>query len=445
MPQVKFTEKVIRRLKAPDPSGKQVLYWDAASPGFGILCSGTSNSKTYVVRGNVRGRDIRKAIERVDLISLNDARLRAKAMMLGFSDGVDPRAKQTHTGMLREALATYLHLKNNLKPRSKQGMRDTVESHLASWLDQPLFSITRDMVEKRHQDIAAEVEARDRAKAAEHAKRHLKLAERIETHWPEAAARHRARYEAAKERKPYKGHATANGVMRALRALWNFMADRIEDPPRNPVRLRKQWFKVRRRQRLVKGDDMPKFYAAVMALENPIARDYILLTLFTGLRRNEAASLRWEEDIDLRSRIIRIAETKANYDVDLPMSDFVHDLLVARRTVGKTKYVFPAANSKSGHIEDPAFAFGQIADATGLCYSIHDMRRTFVTNADRSGVSALAVKALVDHSLGTDVTAGYTILTVEDLREPAQRIADRLKKLCHADEEPHGANVTRMR
>jgi hypothetical protein len=42
----------------------------------------------------------------------------------------------------------------------------------------------------------------------------------------------------------------------------------------------------------------------------------------------------------------------------------------------------------------------------------------------------LALKALVAHSLGDDVTAGYVQMTVERLREPAQRVADRLKDLC---------------
>ena len=41
------------------------------------------------------------------------------------------------------------------------------------------------------------------------------------------------------------------------------------------------------------------------------------------------------------------------------------------------------------------------------------------------------LKALVNHStIGGDVTGGYVIMTVERLREPVQRIADRIKTLC---------------
>ena len=354
MAQQKLTEKIIRRLNAPDPSGKQVFYWDLDLPGFGVVCSGTSNIKSYVVRGRVHGRNVRPTIGRVGLMTLEEARRKAKERMVEFAAGVDRREK-TRTGdhvTLRGALENYLNL-TRLKPRSQEEMRAIVERHLSGWLDLPLWSITRDMVDKRHKSIAEEVEQHHRAKAAEESKRHLKRAERTEAHWPEAAARHRTKFEAAKERKPYSGHATSNGAMRALRAIWNFMADRVDDPPRNPVRLKGQWYQVHERTRLVKPHDLSAFYKAVMALPNDIVRDYVLVLLFCGLRRREAASLRWKEDIDLPGRIIHIAadDTKPGRKLDLPMSDFVCDLLVARRALGDAKYVFPAT-SRAGHVAE---------------------------------------------------------------------------------------------
>jgi integrase len=227
--------------------------------------------------------------------------------------------------------------------------------------------------------------------------------------------------------------------------LWNFMADRDDgDPPRNPVRLKGQRFKVTARTRLVRDDDMPAFYAALMALGNPIGRDYILLLLFSGLRRREAAGLRWK-DIDLQGRIIHIAadETKPSRKLDLPISDVVHDMLVSRRGVGNTEYVFPAA-SKSGHIEEPKFYLQQIADATGIRVSIHDLRRTFLTAAESCDLSPFALKALVNHSLGRSVAEGYIQMSVNRLREPVQRTADRIKELCGV-KEPQGGNIARMR
>ena len=99
---------------------------------------------------------------------------------------------------------------------------------------------------------------------------------------------------------------------------------------------------------------------AVCALPNPVARDYILLLLFTGLRRREASALTWGE-VDLDARVIRLpaVRAKAGRKLDLPMSDFVFDLLSARRALGDARWVFPAP-SASGHIEEPKFPFAQL-------------------------------------------------------------------------------------
>lgn len=44
MPRIKLTQRAIDRIKAPDPSGRQVLYWDAELKGFALLCSGVTNA-----------------------------------------------------------------------------------------------------------------------------------------------------------------------------------------------------------------------------------------------------------------------------------------------------------------------------------------------------------------------------------------------------------------
>jgi integrase len=136
----------------------------------------------------------------------------------------------------------------------------------------------------------------------------------------------------ANGRRMVNGAATANGVFRVLRALWNFAADRDDTLGRNPVgRLKDQWYPVPKREGLVKGDQLADFYRAIDALPNEVTKDYLLLLLFTGMRRGEAASLRWE-DVDFGLRVIRLPakRTKSGRKLDLPMTDFVHGLLVAR-------------------------------------------------------------------------------------------------------------------
>ena len=60
----------------------------------------------------------------------------------------------------------------------------------------------------------------------------------------------------------------------------------------------------------------------------------------------------------------------------------------------------------------------------------HDLRRSFITVAESREISVVALKMLVNHSVGNDVTSGYIILSTARLREAAQTVADRLKELC---------------
>jgi hypothetical protein len=48
VPVAKLTVKVVEKLIAPDPSGKQVLHWDMELKGFAVLCSGTTNCQISV-------------------------------------------------------------------------------------------------------------------------------------------------------------------------------------------------------------------------------------------------------------------------------------------------------------------------------------------------------------------------------------------------------------
>ena len=72
----------------------------------------------------------------------------------------------------------------------------------------------------------------------------------------------------------------------------------------------------------------------------------------------------------------------------------------------------------------------QIAAAGGILVSPRDIRRTFASVAESAEISPLALKLLVAHSTGSDVTAGYQIMSPARLRESSQKVADSLKEQC---------------
>jgi integrase len=103
-------------------------------------------------------------------------------------------------------------------------------------------------------------------------------------------------------------------------------------------------------------------------------------------------------------------------------------MLKERRALGRTDFVFPGPNA-TGCLAEPKFYFQQIAATTGIVLSPHDLRRSFITVAESLDISMLALAAMLNHAV-PGMTSNYVQMNVERLRQPVQRVADRLKQLC---------------
>ena len=249
MPKIKLTVKAIERLPAPDPSGRQALHWDTELRGFGVLCSGKTGAKTYIVQRDLPGGLTRRVwVAPVNVIDLDTARERAQIVIGDFYKGLDPKAGRRADMTLRTALDEYLSARavgeKVLRPGSAAYYRDGIETYLSSWLELPLRTISRDMVVERLTKIA----------------------------------------DGVSKRTDHPGHAVANGAMRAFRAIYNFAADRAppSNPmPPNPVKLKKAWLPVEARTRSVTPPELPKFYKAVIALPQSYrTRLFVIATLY---------------------------------------------------------------------------------------------------------------------------------------------------------------------
>ena len=137
LPTVKLSEKSVAKLKAPDPSGRQVLHWDNELRGFGVLCSGVTSTKTYIVqRALPGGRRRRVTVASVAELPLRNARDRAAKILVDMRTGIDPKAGlRGRGGTLRQVLESYLKARPSLAERSKAGYRDVVTRYLTPWLD----------------------------------------------------------------------------------------------------------------------------------------------------------------------------------------------------------------------------------------------------------------------------------------------------------------------
>jgi integrase len=224
-----------------------------------------------------------------------------------------------------------------------------------------------------------------------------------------------------------RSKAQADKVFRVARALFNHSdIEELTSLSQNPCKtLQKKWHQLGPRQRIIKDSQLKKWYQAVLLLDNTHARDYLRITLFLGLRRNEAASLEWQY-VDFDENTITIINTKNQRTHVAPMTRIVRQILLERREFLKAtgeygEYVFPG---KSGHLKDPRKAICRVTKDCKIEFNSHDLRRTMATIADGLGIDYFTIGRMLNHKSagGKAVTKDYIVSTAKALREPLERV-----------------------
>ncbi|RLJ18637.1 integrase [bacterium endosymbiont of Escarpia laminata] len=392
---MRLTKTAVDKITPPDKG--QAFYRDDTIKGFALRIT-AGGTKSFVVEKRIQGKVKRKTLGRYGEITVEQGRKEAQKFLGQVATGIDPIAKKRDSNAknitLAEAFEDYLKVRSGLKASTIHDYRRVMKEGFGDWQDRPLRNISKDAVAKRHAKLG--------------------------------------------ERSPSR----ANNAMRVLRAVFNFAEGQYEDSqgrslfPENPVsRLShtRAWYKVDRRHTVIKRSDLPTWYEAVNYLKTGTSEpqphavaDYLLLLLFTGMRRGEGMRLRWEH-IDEADRSFMLPDTKNREPLKLPLSDFVYELLMSRKAVVEgSPFVFPG-EGESGHLQEPRPQIKKVIERSGIDFTLHDLRRTFVTVADGLDISYSALKRLVNHKTGNDVTEGYIISGVERLRSPMQRVTDFLK------------------
>lgn len=409
---VRLTKSHVERLHVPTRG--QVFLRDSELIGFLVRVT-SGGAKSFCLEKRIKGRKFRRKIGSYPDMSVERARQLAHVWLGQIAEGKNPfeeddnqaREKLTLTVVLDD----YLKARKGLRPRTVADYEQIRDKAFRDWKNKPLKSITKAMVQQRHTWLG-------------------------------------------RKSGPYY----ANGAMQLLRALFNYaiaVYDDAEGQPLiqvNPVMVlttTRAWFPKKRRRTVITRSQLPAWYKAVSdlkkQLKNPkkpelgldpdaaLVSDYLLLLLFTGLRRNEAASLRFE-NIDFVDQTLTVPDTKNGEPLRLPLSDFLYNLLERRLNEAEGAFVFPGGG-KQGHLIEPKRQVQRVIKASGVPFMLHDLRRTFITVAESLDLSHYAIKRLVNHKLTGDVTAGYVVANVGRLRDPMQRITDRL--LAIAESEDH--------
>lgn len=209
---------------------------------------------------------------------------------------------------------------------------------------------------------------------------------------------------------------------------------------RNPVEL---WIagggrlnRKHRRRISSPAEVLPRWRAGVEAVGlPPDHRDILTIGAYTGMRLGEVLSLRWER-IDLERGILRVEETKTGEPLELPLTRQLAAVLERRRAEAggaDEGWVFPSRTSATGHLKGVDHYHASISKAAGTRFWFHGLRNAVITVTERDLMLPRPLtKRLVNHARDDDITEGYAAdWTVEQLREPAQQVTDRIEQLLN--------------
>jgi len=114
------------------------------------------------------------------------------------------------------------------------------------------------------------------------------------------------------------------------------------------------------------------------------------------------------------------------------MSDFIFTLLRERQNMHhRSQYVFQGRGLK--RLTEFRHGLGEIRQRSGCSFTVHDLRRTFLTMAAKLEVPHAVIKKLANHSGNSDVTYNYIVQDRERLRFYINKIANEFVLLLGAN------------
>lgn len=435
----KLTEKQIETLV---PNGEDYCVWDTEVMGFGVRVRKTG-AKSFVLMYR-RGGKLRKHTMGKPAVGygVKEARERAKALLQGLREGIDPqdaKAQERNAVTVAELVDLYLEDGPALKPEKKA----------ASWRsDARLFEChVKPLIGRRL--------ARDLTKV-DVAKLQMDIAEGKTARNVKTGPRKRSRVTG--------GKTVAALTLAVLGACYQFGIE-TGRVVHNPVRGVKR-FKINRRERYLSERELAVFSETLAEFERDdsymaVMADAVRLLIFTGCRKNEILTLRWDW-VDFRKGCLRLPDSKTGARV-VPLADAAAALLKRRWEAGRPEpdlrghnsgerpepkrrspFVLPAMKGDGhyvglGHhwekVRERADALArQRAEEAGehpddvptlVNVRIHDLRHSFASFAIADGASLFMVGKVLGHKQSR-TTEIYAHLSDDPIRHVANRTAARL-------------------
>jgi integrase len=357
MPRVKLTKSVIDALPTP---AKDLVYWDVASPGFGVKVT-PKGRKVFIVlyRTAGAGSRLRKyTIGPHGRVTLHQARVAAQKIFTARLEGRDLAAEKRDArrrlvadrveDLLEAFIAHHVSQNRSAREVSRMLRRDVG----LAWGPRSIHDISkRDVIE-----VVAGVEARG---------------------------------------APFAANKTLKGMKTFLRwcvgraVLDKSPADGIPLPAREVAR-----------DRALSDEELARIIVAARQIGDPYGGIVELLAL-TGQRREEVARAVWDE-IDLTERVWTLSgeRTKNGKPHTVHLSDQANLILSRRRN--STPFIFDTWEVGCKPFNQFSFGKRKLDKLSGVVnWRIHDLRRTCVSGMARLGVPPHVADKILNHQAGT--------------------------------------------
>lgn len=396
---MKLTQAGLARLSLPKDTADKVFF-DDELPRFGVRIR-AGGSRKFVVHYQHNGGQRRHTIGTVASMSLDDARKKARKLLVAVDEGKDPAAEKAVTradaalvfsAVLPDYLATC---QARMKPRSYDDAQRYLNQH---W--KPLHKIAVASVSRNH--VATQLRA------------------------------------IAKENGP----VAADRARSALSSFFGWLVgEGMCDG--NPVVGTNKTGAGAARERVLSDAELVAIWNA--APDTAFGR-IVRLLMLTGQRRDEIGALRWNEAAtESTSPLIALPgeRTKNGRPHDVPLSAPALDVLSGQPRIVGHDLVFGEGKGGFAGWSRAKIALDKASKVKG--WTLHDLRRTAATRMADLGVLPHVVEAVLNHISGhkSGVAGIYNRATYAAEKRAALDLWGNhvLTILAQAS----GANVTKLR